>query len=72
MHIFINKQPLNFKNSFGIFLCFAREKVKRRFLISEVSVVKLLPASYGCSNLVFNKVSLLKEEVIRSCVHEGS
>jgi hypothetical protein len=59
MHISINKQLLNFKNSSGLFLCFAKEKVKRRFLISEVSAVKLLPASYWLSRLSLSKVSLL-------------
>jgi len=72
MHISTNKLNINFKNPFGIFLCFAREKVKRRFLISEVSAVKLLPVSYGLSRLALYKVSLLKEEVIWSCMHQGS
>jgi hypothetical protein len=72
MHISVNKQLLNFRNSSGLFLCFAREEDKRHFLISGVSAVKLLPASYGLSRLALYKVSLLKEEVIWFCIYEGS
>jgi len=55
MYISQHKQLVIFQDCFGILYGFARERVKRHFLISNIVACNLLPSSYRLSgpDLIF-------------------